>query len=268
MPITLTPEDKAKLEDKQLANVLRALNAGKTLTRQQQAILDRASAPKVATQAVFFEPASVNQEGYAKTWDDLAAALRVEEKTLYLFRQKHAAEIHARKRQLTRADGRHVVAEWRKLADQVGELKGRGLNNPDCNAIDERQLRLRERLADVARAEHKLAEQTGEVLKLTEYQDALRVLVGAFDAALKQIPGRAAERIIELARQSMLTMLRAQLTPKQFEKLTPVLEKAPCDHAAILRVLEDEIEAPRRVLSGADFMEEEDPAPADTPAAV
>lgn len=119
----------------------------------------------------------------------------------------------------------------------------------------EHALRLRERQLAVETAEHKLAVQKGEVLPLSEYQDALRVTVGAFDAALKAIPGRAAEKIMEAARTACLAMLRTALTAKQWEKAAPELEKAPLDHATITRLLDDQIEACRRVLAEADFLQ-------------
>lgn len=261
MALKLTDEDHARLRDKRLANIIRKLNSGKTPAAREQAILDSSRSPAAGEAPSM---AGGTAAGYASTWDDLAAALKVEERTLYNFRQKHAAEIKRlslpplpRAQRLTAADGTHHVANWRAFADEVGELKGRGLNNPACAAIDERQLRLEERTHDLARAKHKLQVEIGEVLKLTEFQAALRITVGAFDAALKQIPGRAAERVVEAARQAMLTLLRAHLTPAQFTKLSALLEHAPLDHAAITQILEDEIEAPRRVLREADFMQAE-----------
>lgn len=260
----LTPDDLARLQAKELANTIRKLHAGKTLTAPERALLAQAGA----------EPAAAPfASGHATSWDELAAALNVEERTLYNFRQKHAPEIHTRTRapfpkaqRLTMPDGRQVVAQWRAFADEVGELKGRGLNNPECNAIDERQLRLRERLADVARAEHKLAEQTREVLKLTEYQDALRVLIAAFDTSLRQLSSRAATSLTTAVRRTMLDFLTAHLTPKQCEKLAPLLEKTALDHAAIAQLLDDELEAARLALASADFLgEPNDAAHADTP---
>ena len=193
--------------------------------------------------------------GYAGTWEDLAAQLSVDRKTLEHFRDRHARVIHERDALLNRPDGRHNVAEWRRLADEYGELRGRGLNNPDIDHIDERELRLRERRFAVENAEHKLKVQKGEVLPLTEYQSALRVTVGAFDAALKQIPGRAADKLVERARQAFIAMLRAALTEKQFAKIAPVLESAPVDHAGIVKILDTELEACRRALAEADFMQ-------------
>jgi len=198
-------------------------------------------------------------ETYVGTWDDLAAALGVEERTLFNFRQRHAREIVERRKLLERADGRHCVPEWRKFADEFDELNGRGANNPDLDHVNERDLRLRERLLAVQLGEHKLAVQKGDVLALTEYQAALRVTIGAFDAALKQFPGRAADKLLQRTRDAVVAMLRAELTEKQFAKLAPVLEVAPIDHAAIIEILETELEAARRALAEADFLQP-DPA--------
>jgi hypothetical protein len=207
-------------------------------------------------------------DNFAPTWDTLATALRIEERTLYDFRQRHAPSIKTLGRTLTRADGRHDITAWRAFADSLSELQGRGLNNPNADHIDERALRLRERQLLVAKAEHKLAVEKGEVLPLTEYQSALRQTVVAFDAALQQIPGRAAEALSVAARIACLAMLASELTPKQFERISKVLEKTPLDHAEITRILTDELEACRRTLAAADFMlptADTDTAPAECP---
>jgi hypothetical protein len=249
----LTPEDHARLQTKQLANVIRKLNAGKSLTAREEAIL---------AQARGAEPGEVHPSGdaplasgFAKSWDDLATGLRIEERSLFDFRKKHAPRIKAMGAQLTKADGRHVIAAWRTLGDELGELRGRGVNNPDADYIDERALRLGERKHALALAVHKLAVATDEVLPLTEYQAALRVTVGAFDAALQQLPGRAADKLIQRARLAITGMLCAELTEKQFAKIAPLLESAPVDHAGVIEVLDTEIEAARRALAEADFME-------------
>ena len=205
----------------------------------------------------------INESEYVPTWDALATALSVEEKTLFNFRQRHAMRVKELGRTLTRADGRHVIAAWRALADELGELRGRGLNNPNADHLDERALRLGERQHALDLAVFKLARERGEVLPLTQYQAALRVTVGAFDAALKQIPGRAADKLVQRARAAIVAMLTVALTEKQFAKIGALLESAPVDHAGVIEVLDTEIEAARRALAEADFMQpQEDINPA------
>ena len=122
----------------------------------------------------------------------------------------------------------------------------------------ERELRLRERRAALATAEHKLKVQKGEVLPLAEFQAALRATVGAFDAALKQIPPHAADKLILTDRHALTAKLRAELTKSQFAKIEAILE-APRDYTGIVAIIETEVEACRAVLAQADFLEP-DPA--------
>lgn len=198
--------------------------------------------------------------GFVSSWDELAQALSIDERSLFNFRKRWALEIKNRGRTLTRADGRHSVTAWRAFADDVGELHGRGVNNPNSDFVEERNLRLRERVLAVEQAEHKLAKQKGEVLPLAEYQNALRITIAAFDAALRQIGGRAAERVVESARVAVTAMLRSRLTEKQFVRLEAHLAQAPIDHASITGILDDEIEVCRRALAEADYLNPPTPA--------
>jgi hypothetical protein len=155
--VHLTPEDLEKLEAKKLANVIRKLTAGKTLTAREEAILSKAKSDGGSQ-------ASEEVAGYAHTWDELATALGVDERSLFNFRKRHAARIKSMGRVLTRADGRHCVAEWRKLGDELGELKGKGINNPDIEYIDERNLRLLERQLRVKRETFELRKTMDEMV--------------------------------------------------------------------------------------------------------
>ncbi len=249
----ITVEQAAELEVATLKNIVEKIGAGGIPTARELDILKAATQPDKEEDS---EPIR-----HVKSWDELAAALSVEKQTLYNFRKAHAAEIKRLSKpptpnhiRLTMADNRHVVARWRALADGFGELNGRGDNNPEAS-IDERQLRLRERQFKVEQAEHKLAEQKRDVLPLIEYQEALRLLLSSFDTALKQIPGRSAARIAEASRQSMLALLKSEVTAKQFATLSALLTKPPLDPSAVITILDDEIETTRRVLAEADFFQ-------------
>ena len=199
------------------------------------------------------------------TWKKLAVELSVTPRSLRDWHEKFAD-----------APPDRDAAKWRAFMQERGLACYSGRRNApmipataqtapaaslaDADCIDERTLRLAERRQTLALAEFKLAREKGEALPLTEYQAALRVTVGAFDAALKQIAGRAAGKVVQRARLAFVAMLSAELTAKQFEKIAPLLESAPVDHAAIVEILDAEIEACRRVLAEADFMA---PAPAE-----
>lgn len=252
MPIKLTAEDFQRIEDKRLASVIRKVQMEKPITAREEALLAQARAGGSADPVLPAEP------GFAKTWDELAIALSIEERALFNFRQKHAVEIKRAARTLTRADGRHHIAAWRAFADERGELKGRGLNDPELGsdaALDIRQMRLRQQLHDLENSELKLAQRKGEMLQLTEYQSALRLLVGAFDGTLRQLASRASDAIALRGRESALAMLRGLLTPKQFAKLD--LNAAVLDTSAIVSILDAEIEILRAILAEANFLEPE-----------
>jgi len=140
--VNLTPEDLAKLQTKNLANIIRKLNGGKTLTAREEAILAQAQVADSSSLATA-GPAA----GYARSWDELADACSIERRTLTNAREHHGAKCPK-----PRADGRHPIAEWIKFLDQVG-VKGTGENNPEIAFTDERELRLRERALRIRREE-------------------------------------------------------------------------------------------------------------------
>lgn len=244
----LTEADYQKLNTKQVANVIRKLNAGKTLTAREQAILAQHRASEGELQTPGNLPPT---GGYVATWDALADACGIDRRTLTNVRTRHAKDPDLPK---DRADGRKCVADWLKFLADKG-VEGRGINNPDIDYIDERQLRLRERQLAVETAEHKLKVQKRDVLALTEYQAALRITLGAFDSALQQIPGRCAEKLVIHTRQSFAAMLASQLTAKQFEKIRPIIESCEIDQASVIAILDAELEACRLALAGADFLQ-------------
>ena len=253
MPITLTPEDKAKLQDKQLANVLRKLNAGKTLTAREEEILANAGTPG--------DPST----GYAKTWDELAAALNVEEKTLYLFRKKWAGIIHMERTKLTRPDGRHVIAEWRKLGDRFGELKGRGLNNPDRDTLNERDLKLRELKLRLDRQEFELAKEKEEFIEVAHVELALGHVLATFRQSLDALPPRMAKLLGDVDTKGQLRELlrehAAALRKSKNEDAFLVLAERLLvknlpepDYFSRKHVIESEIEITKRTFRGCTFL--------------
>ena len=107
----------------------------------------------------------------------------------------------------------------------------------------------------VEAAEEKLSRQRRETLPLAEYQAALRLTIGGFDGSLKQLAGRAADQIALSAREAVVATLRRILTPKKFAKLD--LAAIEVNSAAIVQILDAEIDILRRVLATADFLQPE-----------
>lgn len=110
----LTPEDLEKLEAKKLANVIRKLTAGKTLTGREESILARARGETQTPEV-----------SYAGNWDELAAELSkcgpsITRRAIQEWRRDPRYKDLCPK---DRADGRKPVAEWVRFMVENG-LKG------------------------------------------------------------------------------------------------------------------------------------------------
>lgn len=185
----LTPEDFQKLEVKKVANIIRKLNSGKTLTAREETILAqvRASDGEEAAKAV-------TQGSYVKTWDELADACNIDRRTLTNVRDRFSKEIKIEKKRLQRADGRHCVIEWIKFLDQRG-VKGRGVNNPDSTLTDEKAIRLKQSLLNLARDEWKFLQEKKRMLACDQFEIALVRTVAAFNSALEAFGMRVNEQL-------------------------------------------------------------------------
>lgn len=103
MPLQLTPEDLAKVADKQLANILRKVQEGKTLTAREDARLAAARPGADAGSSPTTLP------GYAANWNDLALALGITRRALSEWRRDPRYKPHCPP---DRADGRKEIAAW------------------------------------------------------------------------------------------------------------------------------------------------------------
>lgn len=97
--VKFTQEDFEKVETKKLANVIRRLNEGKTLTAREDALLASARAG-IQTPGV---------GNYAHTWDELAKALGTTRRAMQDWRKDPRYRDDC---PLDRADGRHEIAAW------------------------------------------------------------------------------------------------------------------------------------------------------------
>ncbi len=97
MPLQLTAADLDKLKSKELANAIRKLHAGKTLTNAERALLAQSA------------DAPLLKSGFAPNWNELATALGVSRKALKNWRDdpRYTPQLP-----VARADGRHDVAAW------------------------------------------------------------------------------------------------------------------------------------------------------------
>lgn len=253
--VKLTSEDLQKIHTKQVANIIRKLGEGKTITAREQKILDEESAVGDSPTAH-----ALPARNYTDSWDELADAIPIDRRTLFNFRQNYAALIKQRKKQLDRADGRHCVAEWRKLLDEC-EIRGRGENNPDlrdAGMIDVKQLVLRERQLAVEREEFKLAKEKNLYLEVTECQAAFAATVSRFNGALNALPGRASGKILPRARAAVIRALRKALDEKTFKLVDAKLPKDfAIDFADVEETLSAEVDLVKRTLSECDYLKPE-----------
>jgi hypothetical protein len=238
--VSITPEEFEKLNTTQLANVVRKLAAGKTLTAREDAILAKSVAAGAATSA----PAA----GYAKTWDDLADACGVDRRTLTNTRKRFGEKCPQ-----ARADGRHEVAPWILFLSEAG-VEGRGVNNPEIAFTDERELRLQERRLRVERETLLLERERENLLPVADFETALGIMLGQFRATMNAMPGRGAGKIVMRARAAVLQMLKAALTPKTFTRVEALIAKAPIDYADVEEILQGENEIILRTLESCDYL--------------
>lgn len=229
----LTPDDHARLKAKQLANVIRKLHSGKSLTAREDAILEASkTAPAAGVQTVGHLPES----GYAKSWDELADAVSLDRRTLQNVRDRHGAECPQ-----DRADGRKEVAAWMRFLEEKG-VRGRGVNNRDILPI-EKELRLKEWVLKLRQAELKLSKEEESMLALAEFEAALSQMLSAFRAVLNRLPGRAASKIMSRARAALLRYCKAGLSPTVFSKVSELLDKTPAlDFADLEEALITEVQ--------------------------
>jgi hypothetical protein len=241
--IKLTDEDLAKLQDKQLANVLRKLNDGKTLTAREEAILARARTagpaklPPGTWQGVLFEPvATEGHGGYAKNWSELADALSksgvpITRRAIQEWRHdpRYKADLPP-----DRADGRKDVAAWlafmvkhglKRADDHVAshQAPGTSHNSQDpahapgfimpppiggC-AADWNKAGA---MIDYERNKLKLETQRGTLLVASELEVPLGATFVVLSQKLSQFPERAAPQVVGFVDvNEVIGILRAEI---------------------------------------------------------
>lgn len=165
-----------KLQSKQLANVIRKLNDGKTLTAREARLIQ--------------EPGN-ERENFATTWDELARRLGVTRRTIQNWRDK------LKDSPQPRADGRHDVAAWLQFVtkNNLGPIDDeKDTDDQDTKAFWDRQrAKLEfERSAyafDVAKQKH---------VPISEITAAVGQLLAGFRTALNMLPASAARWLIGL----------------------------------------------------------------------
>ena len=259
----MSQEDVQKLQDKQLANVIRKLNGGKTLTAKEEALLAQAREGD----------AKAAPGGYAKTWDELADAGRVDRRTLTNFRKDLAIEIKRRGSSLTRADGRHAIAAWSALLDECG-LERRGVNAelsgktalesdglPSKYTLQKRELALK-----LERQEFELAKEKENMLEVGHFEHALGAMLSQFRQTLDALPTRCAGKLADIdvrnsARELMREVLGKVRSAKNEDEAMQIIELQVVrllpepDYHFRVATITTEVEIAKRVLRECRYLE-------------
>jgi hypothetical protein len=212
--VKLTSEDLQRLHTKQVANIIRKLGEGKTLTAREQKILDQDAVAAAEVQTAFVQ-----------NWNELADAIPIDRRTLQNFREHEEELIAENAKALTRSDGRKCVAEWRKLLNDCG-VKGRGPNNTDPEMVTTRDLQRREWTLKLDRAEFELGKAKDQMLPVSQFETALAKTMATFLAALNAFPARVNESLEGLGFND-----RAGVLEIEVELLRKTL--ANCDYLAL-----------------------------------
>lgn len=191
MAIQLSPDDLARLRDKQLANAIRKLGEGKTLTAREDALLAQAGVGSTAAAP----------SGFCKTWDQLAERLGVSLRALKDWRNRADLQPHLPKNS---KGEHHDVAAWARFmvehglarADETAPLTGSaGLRtgtfaDSPPNTIRDWKARLEE--LKCQRLEQKIRVEAGELTVTADVEIALGQLLIAFRASLDHLAPSAA----------------------------------------------------------------------------
>lgn len=186
----LSPEDAEKVLTKNLANVIRKANAGKTLTAAERALLEQSAAGGTL---------NGSSSAFAKTWDDLAQRLGVSRKTLQNV-QKRKLEGQPR----PRADGRHDVAAWSRFfvvhniartAEDLPTHEAVAAGAPE-SVTDWKAEKLK---LECDKISLEVAKTAGELVSATDVEAGVSAMVAAFRQALNNLPARVAQEGLEIS---------------------------------------------------------------------
>lgn len=153
----LTPEQAGKLLSADTVNIIKRVQSGKPLTREQRAmVLQLASGEESNT-----------EKATARTLVELAEIMGVTRQTLTSWRKKEGAPKPA-------SNGRHPLNEWRLFLQKMGVIES---ISDDGTSEEIEQLKLRKLSAEVAKREHELDVQKEGYLHKDDVRDAITRMV-------------------------------------------------------------------------------------------
>ncbi len=180
----LKPDDLDKVRRRQIQNILAKQAAGKTLSAREERALAEAATDTPP-----------GPDNFVKTYDELAGRLGVSRKSIQNWQRK-LPESWPR----PRADGRHEVAAWVQFM-AAHHLAGA---EPDGHPDDRELMTVSDWKAEELRLKcEKLqlenAKVAGELVLAADVETGLSSLVAAFRQALNNLPGRLAQKILNVS---------------------------------------------------------------------
>lgn len=208
MAVKLTQEDAEKLKSKELANVIRKLHEGKTLTAAERSLLAQAQVGSEATVT----------SGFALNWDKLAQRLGVTRRAIQDWRndQRYASDAPR-----ARADGSHDVTAWAEFMVRHG-LKRADESQMLSDITDAERPRTvqdwkarREELT-CNKLEIGIEREKGTLLVAAELEVAIGQMLAGIATALLHFPGATARflvgiRDVHILQQRLTTEINAVL---------------------------------------------------------
>lgn len=228
----LTHEDAEKIRLKNIANIIRKANAGKTLTNAERALID--------SEAAGAQPGAP----FASTWDALAQRLGISRRGLQKVRERFTGQLPP-----DRADGRHDVAAWSRFfaehhinaADEDAALAG---SDDGLTIAELKRREIAEKIRKL-QIENAIAERSA--VPLDEIQARLPPMLMAFNTGLNNLAPRLCQKLEGFDDYSE----RLQIIETEIEELKKTFAACPWldEHPAI------KIETPSAALEGASSPE-------------
>lgn len=188
----LKPEDAEKVLTKNLANVIRKANTGKPLTAAERALIEQAAAGGTLTDS---------GSAFAKTYDELAQRFGLTRKTLQNASKRHPDDVPKPK-----ADGRHDVAAWSQflikhnIARTAENIAGAPAADAEISGpITVTDWKAEELKLKCEKLQLENAKVAGELVLSADVETGLSALVSAFRQALNNLPGRLAQKILNVS---------------------------------------------------------------------
>jgi hypothetical protein len=221
--VKLREEVFEKLQSKQLANIIRKLNDGKTLTAREERMLAESRAGTDAN----------DRENFVTTWDELAQRIGRTRRTLTIWREKFKDAPDLPK---PRPDGRHDVRAWLQFMANHNLSDEPEQEDKETKAYWDRQ---RARL-EFERGVYAFEVEKQKHIAIEEITAAIGQMLAGFRTALNMLPGSAARWLVGLRdfhqiknklQSEVDAVLQALGRCDYLETLTPsVVEKLFSDH--------------------------------------